>query len=252
MKDYEMKKSLSIQLVILNLLCIGTLLSLGFTPMVKKGEEYWERQLRLRGKMNLPVEPILQLRYTSCGEAAITMAYNYVYPETKVSEQEVIDFAAHKRYYTERKAPFTSPEDMVKIAENYADTISTGAVNDADEGLELLTRKLTGGTPVIIDILARLYDPESGAHFVVVTGLAIDYKNPNKTKIYFNDPLTGTNRSGYWLGIEGVWNAWQNNGDPGGSGWWMMIHSPKLFSGQTGLPKTYRSPQNTTGELFLY
>jgi hypothetical protein len=38
--------------------------------------------------------------------------------------------------------------------------------------------------------------------------------------------LTGTNRWGYWLGGEGVWNAWQNNGDPGGAGWWMMIPSP--------------------------
>jgi hypothetical protein len=60
----------------------------------------------------------------------------------------------------------------------------------------------------------------------VVTGLEIDNKNPNKTKILFNDPLTGTNRWGYWLGTEGVWDAWQNNGDPGGSGWWMMISSP--------------------------
>ncbi len=223
---YEMKKNPSNQLVILNLLCIGAVLSLSFAPMADKGENYWERQLRLQKKMNLPVDAILQLKPTSCGEAVITMAYNYAYPETQVSEQEVIDFARAEGYYTERKAPFTSPVDMVKIAEHYADTVSTGKVNTADEGLELLTQKLTGGDPVIIDSLARLYDPESGAHFVVVTGLAIDHKNPNKTKIYFNDPLTGTNRWGYWLGNEGVWNAWQNNGDPGGSGWWMIIPSP--------------------------
>jgi hypothetical protein len=166
------------------------------------------------------------LKYTSCGEAAITMAYNYAYPETKVSEQEVIDYALAEGYYTENKAPFTSPADMVKIAEHYADSVSRGNVKTADEGLELLTQKLTSGDPVIIDSRARLYDPESVAHFVVVTGLEIDDKNPNKTKIYFNDPLTGTNRWGYWLGIEGVWNAWQNNGDPGGSGWWMMIPFP--------------------------
>lgn len=174
--------------------------------------------------MNLPVEAILQSKYTSCGEAVITMAYNYAYPETQVSEQEVIEYAAEQGYFTERKYPFTSPENMVKIAEGYADTVSTGTVEDADEALALLIEKLTSGDPVIIDVLTRLYDPDSGAHFVVVTGIAID-KNPNKTKIYFNDPLTGTNRWGYWLGIEGVWNAWQNNNDPGGSGWWMMISS---------------------------
>jgi len=224
MKHYGMKKSLLMRLTIFNLLCIGSLLSSGFSPMMEEG--YWERQLRLKGKMNLPVDAILQSKFTSCGEAAITMAYNYAYPETQITEQEVIEFAAAEGYYTESKAPFTSPADMVKIAEHYADTVSTGTVKDVDEGLALLIKKLTGGDPVIIDILARLYDPDSAAHFVVVTGLAIDSKNPNKTKIYFNDPLTGTNRWGYWLGIEGVWNAWQNNGDPGGAGWWMMISSP--------------------------
>ena len=221
-----MKKLPLIQLAILNLLCVGSLLSVGFAPMADGGETYWERQLRLLGKMNLPVDTIMQLKFTSCGEAAIAITYNYAYAETKVSEQDVIDFAIAEGYYTQRKAPFTSPADMGKIAGHYADTVSTGTVKTADEGLEFLTQKLTGGDPVIIDILARLYDSESGAHFVVVTGLAIDGKNPNKTKIYFNDPLTGTNRSAYWLGIEGVWNAWQNNGDPDGTGWWMMIPSP--------------------------
>ena len=221
-----MKKSPSIQLIIFNLFCIGALLSLGFTSAADKGEGYWERQLRLRGKMNLPVEPTLQLRKTSCGEAAITMAYNYAYPETEISEQEVIDFALPEGYYTEKDAPFTTPADMTKIADHYADSLSIGRVKTAEEGLDLLKKKLTSGDPVMIDSLARLYDPDSGAHFVLVTGLAIDGKNPNKTRIYFNDPLTGTNRWGYWLGIEGVWNAWKNNGDPDGSGWWMMIPSP--------------------------
>jgi hypothetical protein len=221
-----MKKIPSTRLAILNLLCIGVLLSLGFAPAADGGETYWEQQLRLYGKMNLPVDAILQLRYTSCGEAAITMAYNYAYPETEVSEQDVIDFALSEGYFTERKPPFTSPADMAEIAEHYADTVTTGRVKTADEGLALLTEKLTHGDPVIIDSRARLYEPGSVAHFVVVTGLEISEKNPNKTKIRFNDPLMGTNRWGYWLGIEGVWNAWQNNGDPGGAGWWMVIPSP--------------------------
>lgn len=221
-----MKQLPSIRQVVLNLLCAGTLLSLGFASVTDVGESYWERQLRLLGKMNLPVETTLQLKYTSCGEAVIMMAYNYAHPETKVNEQDVIDFALSAGYFTEKKLPFTSPEDMVKIAEHYADTVSTGWVKTPVEGLELLTRNLTRGDPVLIDSLSRLYDPESGAHFVLITGLEIDRKNPNKTKILFNDPLTGTNRWGYWLGIEGVWNAWKNNGDPGGSGWWMIIPSP--------------------------
>lgn len=154
------------------------------------------------------------------------MAYNYAYPETRITEEEVIAYAARHGYFTERSFPFTSPENMVKIAEYYADTVLTGHVDDQDEALEFLIATLTSGEPVIIDIRSRLYDPRSGAHFVVVTGLELDPDNPNATKIYFNDPLMKENRSGYWVGREGVWNAWMNNGDPGGAGWWMMIYSP--------------------------
>ncbi len=212
---------------ILVLFCFGALLSLGLAPPGRNdGETYWERKLRLYGKMNLPVTSILQARYTSCGEAALTMAYNYAYPESRVNEQEVIDFALSAGYFTERYAPFTSPADMVEIAKHYADAVSTGRVKTEEEGLSLLTEKLIHGNPIIIDSRARLYEPGSVAHFVIVTGLVLDKENPNKTKILFNDPLTGTNRWGYWLGVEGVWNAWQNNGDPGGSGWWMVIQSP--------------------------
>lgn len=153
------------------------------------------------------------------------MAYNYAYPETQIREQDVIEYALAQGYYTERRIPYTSPKNMVNIASHYADTVSTGTVDNQDAALAFLTQKLTNGEPVIIDIRTRLYDPKSSAHFVVVTGISID-KNPNWTKIYFNDPLTGTNRWGYWLGVEGVWNAWQNNGDPGGRGWWMLISSP--------------------------
>ena len=213
--------------VILSLLCIGAFLSSGFTTITDGYTDgYWGRQLLKHGKMNLPVDVVVQSKPTSCGEAAIVMAYNYAYPETRTSERTVIEYAAEQGYYTERKFPYTSPENMVRIAEHYADTVSTGYVDDADEGLALLIDKLTGGDPVIIDIRTLLYDPNSGAHFVVVTGLEIDPNNPNKTRIYYNDPLLKKNRSSYWLGSEGVWNAWKNNRDPGGSGWWMMIYSP--------------------------
>lgn len=218
-----MKKFLSMRLVILNLICIGVLTSFGFAPI---SDSYWARQLKQDGKMNLPVTATLQSKYTSCGEAAVTMAYNYAYPETQVNEPDVIAYAVGNGYYTERRFPYTSPDNMGRIAGHYADTVSTGAVHNADEGLTFLTQKLTSGQPVIIDILARLDDPQSGAHFVVVTGLEIDPANPNATRIYFNDPLMGGNKSNDWSGSEGIWNAWQNNGDPGGAGWWMTIASP--------------------------
>ena len=175
--------------------------------------------------MNLPVAAIMQAKYTSCGEAVITMAYNYAYPKNQITEQQVIAYASEGGYYTERQSPYTSPDNMLKIAAHYTSAVTWGTVKNADEGLALLTEKLISGDPVIIDTLARLDDPKSGAHFVVVTGLTVDPKNPNKTKIHFNDPLTGTNRSAYWLGIEGFWHGWQNNSDPGGQGWWMVLPS---------------------------
>lgn len=224
-KEFEMKPSPTPQNLAAALLCIGALLVSAFAPAAD--ESYWERQLRLHGKMNLPVDALMQSKATSCGEAVIAMAYNYANPETPLTEAQVIDYAADEGYYTERHFPYTSPANMVRIAEHFAPgTITTGAVNDADDALALLVEKLTGGDPVLIDVFTLLYDPDSGAHFVLVTGIAIDPDNPGDVRIYYNDPLTGENRASDWHGSEGVWNAWQNNNDPGGSGWWMVIASP--------------------------
>lgn len=220
----KLKSSRPVHLMALNLLSVGALLVTAFGSIP---ESYWARMLRLYGRMNLPVDAILQSKVTSCGPAVIVMAYNYANPEKQIDEQEVIEYASGEEYYTEKKFPFTSPENMVKIAKDYAKgTVSSGTVDDPDEALALLTEKLTGGDPVVIDVLVRLDNPYSGAHFVVVTGMAVDPRNPRAVKIFYNDPLWGRNRSSDWLGDEGIWNAWKNNRDPGGSGWWMVIASP--------------------------
>jgi len=203
-------------------LVVLSLLTTAFAP---RPESYWARQLRLHGKMNLPVDAIRQAKATSCGEAAFVMAYNYAYPETKVTETQVIELAAGEGWYTELNFPYTSPEDMGNIARHYADTVSTGSVDEKDEALSFLIETLTGGDPLIIDLLTRLGDPASGAHFVVVTGVMLKEGSPDETWIYFNDPLWGSRRA-KWNGDKGVWNSWLNNGDPGGSGWWMVISSP--------------------------
>lgn len=216
--------SIAVRILCVFVLTIGALVTSAFLPLADEG--YWARQLRLHGEMNLPVDALTQSKATSCGEAVIVMAYNYAYPETQLTEQEVIDYATDAGYYTERKFPYTSPENMVKIAEHYAEVIQTGTVSDQDAALDLLIDKLTGGDPVLIDVFTLLYDPDSGAHFIVVTGLSINPQNPDDVRIFYNDPLTGENRSSDWNGSEGIWNAWQNNGDPGGSGWWMVLPSP--------------------------
>ena len=176
--------------------------------------------------LNFQVDVLRQSMGTSCGEAVIAMVYNYAYPQTPINEQSVIEYAAGHGYYTEDFPPFTSPANMVKIAQHYAEDISTGRVSNSGQGLALLMRKLRGGEPVIIDVFSNLNDPESEAHFVVVTGISVDPNKGNAIIIHYNDPLTGTKESADWDGDQGVWNAWQNNKDPGGSGWWLVVPPP--------------------------
>jgi hypothetical protein len=138
-------------------------------------------------------------------------------------EQEVIDYATARGYFTPGVPPFTSPANMVKIAEYYVEDVSTGTVKNSSEGLSLLIRRLWAGQPIIIDVLSDFSDLTSEAHFILVTGISVDSARGNALVIHYNDPLTGTQESDDWAGSEGVWNAWQNNGDPGGPGWWMVI-----------------------------
>jgi hypothetical protein len=207
---------------ILSFLCIGGLIMIGFTEVFG---QYSMGQLQ-QEPLNLQVPVLKQSRGTSCGEAVIAMTYNYAYPHTPLTEQQVIDYAATNGYFTEDIAPFTSPANMVKIAEYYAEEVSTGIVSSSGQGLSLLMQKLRNGEPVIIDVLSNFSDPQSEAHFVVVTGISVDPTRNNAVIIHYNDPLTGTQKSDDWAGSEGVWNAWWTNGDPGGAGWWLVISPP--------------------------
>lgn len=203
----------------LALVCIGGLVLAGFTQ-VFGGTSI--DQLK-RQPLGLDVPVLKQAWSTSCGEAVIAMVHTYAYPQTPLSEQEVIEFAAAHGYYTPTKPPFTSPASMVKIAEHYAKDVSAGTVATSAEGLALLIDKLKQGEPVIIDVLSNFSDPESEAHYIVVTGISMDPSGEDRVMIHYNDPLTGTKESAEWDGSHGVWNAWLTNGDPGGAGWWLVI-----------------------------
>ena len=208
---------------IFSLICIGGFfLYAGFSRLMGQNSVSRLQQEPL----NLQVEVVQQSKGTSCGEAVIAMVYNYAYPQTPINEQQVIEYAAGHGYYTEAFPPFTSPANMVKIAQHYAEDISTGHVTNSGQGLGLLMRKLRSGEPVVVDVFSKLNDPESEAHFVVVTGISVDPNRGNAIIIHYNDPLTGTKESADWDGSQGVWNAWQNNKDPGGSGWWLVISPP--------------------------
>lgn len=210
------------RLRIVGLICIGVLVFAGFTQVVGRTSA-----LRLQGDpLNIQIPAVQQSRGSSCGEAVIAMTYNYAFPETPISEQEVIEYAATNGYYTEDLSPYTSPANMVKIAKYYTVDISTGRVFTAGQGLALLDQKLRNGEPVIIDVLSNFSDPQSEAHFIVVTGLSVDPNRNNAVIVHYNDPLSGTLEADDWAGSNGVWNAWKTNRDPGGSGWWLVISPP--------------------------
>ena len=203
----------------IGLICMGGLVLAGFTEVVGR---YSTAQLR-QDPVNLQVPVLQQSKGTSCGEAVIAMTYNYAYPDTPITEQEVIDYATANGYYTEELTPFTSPAHMVEIVQSYTEDISTGTVIGSGQGLALLIQKLRNGEPVILDVLSNFSDPESEAHFIVVTGISLDPSRGNAVVVHYNDPLAGTQESGDRVGKEGVWHAWRTNGDPGGAGWWLVI-----------------------------
>jgi hypothetical protein len=207
---------------LLGFLCVGGLLVLGFTQAFG---QYSLSRLQ-QEPISLPVPVLMQSRGTSCGEAVIAMTYNYAYSDTPISEQEVIEYATANGYFTEGVPPFTSPANMVKIAEYYAEDVSFGTVRNSGQGLALLKQKLRNGEPIIIDVLSDFRDPESEAHFIVVTGISVDPARNNAVIIHYNDPLSGTQKADAWAGSQGVWNAWQTNDDPGGAGWWLVISPP--------------------------
>lgn len=192
---------------------------MGFTQMFSA---YSVTQLQ-QEPLLLQVPALTQSRGTSCGEAVIVMAYNYAHPQTPLHEADVIAYAAENGFFTESEEPFTSPVNMANIVRNYTFGYSVGTVSNADQGLALLIRELKNGNPVIIDVLTHFDDPQSSAHFVLVTGISVDPNDANAITIYFNNPLTGASESAPWGGDVGFWNAWQNNPDPGGPGWWLVI-----------------------------
>jgi hypothetical protein len=216
------KKFSRLPLSILILIAVAGLLLAGFTQV--RGR-YSVSQLQ-QEPIDLPVPVLRQALSTSCGEAVIAMTYNYAYPEAPISEGEVIEYAAANGYYTPDLSPFTSPASMVKIAKHYADNVSAGRVFSSSQGLALLIKHLQRGEPVVIDVLSNFSDPESEAHFIVVTGISVDPNRNDAVVIHYNDPLTGTKEVDDWEGNKGVWNAWLTNNDPGGPGWWLVISQP--------------------------
>ncbi len=200
---------------------------LGLGGLILGGFTQWHRQTSIaqlaREPLLLEVPIFQQAQGTSCGEAVIAMTYNYAHPDDPITEAEVIEYATTSEYYTPEQFPYTSPANMLKITQHYTNEFSSGKVYSAGQGLSLLMNKLSKGDPIIIDVLSDFADPESEAHFIVVTGISMDASRDNTVVIHYNDPFTGTKKTDDWASAQGVWNAWHMNDDPGGAGWWLVL-----------------------------
>ena len=203
------------------LFCFASFWTLGLIPFPE--DDSARMPPPKTGPVQLPVEPLQQRKITSCGEASIVMAYNYAHPTSPLNELDVIAFALDRGYYLDNRRPYTSPANMIVIASHYTEVVMSGTVSTPEQGLALLFEKLHANQPVIIDSWTYLDIPYSDAHFVIVTGISKHPKKPGVYIIHYNDPLTARTESARWDGKGGIWEAWRNNGDPGGSGWWMTI-----------------------------
>src|SRR5258707_14134759 len=95
-------KSIRILAVII-MASVNSLLNSGFTSVPV--ENYLIYQLE-RGSLNLHVKSIQQKKITSCGEAAITMAYNYAYSQSPLEELDPFAFSRKNRFAIDYRLSF--------------------------------------------------------------------------------------------------------------------------------------------------
>jgi uncharacterized protein YvpB len=207
-----------------------------------------------RGQLILQKVPLVnQQNYTSCGEAAFAMGWNYRHPEwgLDIGMVETIGQTLGIYFPARSSKPRgylgTPPSGMEVIGDYYAAMYNllppTVGNIDLDNGgayarLEakgLLYSQLSAGNPVIIEVTDIIGTPSkiyNDSHYVIVTGMNFD-----TGIVTYNDPLinlsmsgkySGYNRSAEWTQI---WASWFNNKDinPGegghpGRGWYMIVH----------------------------
>jgi hypothetical protein len=238
----------------------------GIPPLVKNGISYSQSNVNMsesayvllgqqaRGQVILPRVPLVsQQDFTSCGEAAFAMGWNYRHPDQVLDIGMVETQGLKRAVYYPAGSPHprgylgTSPSGMVVIGDYYASennqpAPTTGNI-DLDNGgafarLEakgLLYSQLSAGNPVIIEVTDSIGKPSQSyndSHYVIVTGMNFD-----AGIVTYNDPLVSLSMSGKYSGYDRsaewsqVWNSWFNNKDinPGqgghpGRGWYMVVN----------------------------
>ncbi len=198
------------------------------------------------------VSLVNQENYTSCGEAAFVMAWNYRHSDQRLTLDAVETAALKIGVYYPASLPGphgyrgTSPAGMQAIGEVYASkyraqaplagnlNLDNGDAYAQQEAIGLLFSQLSAGYPVIIEATDIIGDPSrtiNDSHYVVVTGMDFDAR-----RVTYNDPYLYLSTSGKYSGggrtadWSEVWASWSANRDilPGtnlhaGRGWYMVV-----------------------------
>jgi uncharacterized protein YvpB len=206
-----------------------------------------------RGQLVIQKVPLVsQQDFTSCGEAAFAMAWNYRHPDQALDIENVETIGLRLGVYFPALSPNphgylgTSPSGMKAIGDTFAakyDFLAPTAGNiELDNGgaysrLEakgLLYHQLSAGNPIIIEVTDSIGSPSkiyNDSHYVIVTGMDFD-----AGIVTYNDPLVNISMSGKYSGYgrstewSQIWDSWFNNKDvnPGkdghpGRGWYMLV-----------------------------
>jgi hypothetical protein len=221
---------------------------------VRSEADYVALGRQATGQVILQKVPLVnQLDYTSCGEAAFAMGWNYRHPNW-VLDIGTLELTGLKiGVYFPALGPKpqgylgTSPAGMEAIGNYYAEKYelippTVGNINlDGGGGyaqLEargLLYSQLSANNPVIIEVTDAIGSPSktyNDSHYVTVTGMNFD-----TGMVTYNDPLVNISMSGKYSGYNrlaewsAIWASWANNKDinPGlgghpGRGWYMIVH----------------------------
>jgi len=224
------------------------------TPAAASGLELEHLGLRAKGRVALQdVTLIDQPNYTSCGEAAFAMAWNFLHPDRAFEVGAVEAAGLRLGIYFPARLPGphgylgTSPAGMEALGSYFAYlySFSPPAAGNLDldlggafaqlEARGLLYRELSAGRPVIVeatDILGRPSKTVNDSHYVLVTGMDFD-----TGRVTFHDPnihlstsgiYSGGNRTAGW---DELWASWSRNRDilpgtnvPAGRGWYMVVY----------------------------
>jgi len=206
------------------------------------------------GQITIQKVPMVnQPDYSSCGEAAFAMAWNFQHPDLAqdIHMLEIIGVRLGVYFPALSINPQgylgTSPGGMEAIGNYYAVRYAAHAPTAGNINLDnggaysrleaegLLFRQLSVGNPIIIEVTDSIGNPSktyNDSHYVVVTGMDFDagivtYNDP-LVKVSMNGKYSGFGRKAEW---SQVWDSWLNNRDTNpdlgghpGRGWFMIVH----------------------------